>query len=309
MTVLSRPVAVPEPQVQRRNLVGLTRDEIAGALAGIGVPKGSLRMRTGQIWHWLYFRGARSFAEMTNVSKAMRTQLEAHFSIGRGDIRALQTSADGTRKWLLGFGPGQEVEAVFIPEEDRGALCVSTQVGCTLNCSFCHTGTQAWVRNLDAAEIVTQLLVARDALGEWPSPAGGRMLSNVVVMGMGEPLYNYENVAGNASNLTVGWKKNADTVRVGIYAQSLLELIAPQDVDATVGTDITKMISIQTTTSVDEVTLFWQVPGSSASNDFIKSRTLSLAGSLGTAGVFLRGVGMAYNGFNGPTGEMFFNVL
>ena len=169
---MARPVAGPGAQVQRRNIVGRTRDGSAGALAGIGVPKGSLRMRTGQIWHWLYFRGARSFAEMTNVSKAMRTQLEAHFSIGRGDIRALQTSADGTRKWLLGFGPGQEVEAVFIPEEDRGALCVSTQVGCTLNCSFCHTGTQAWVRNLDAAAIGTQLLVARAALCEWPRPPG-----------------------------------------------------------------------------------------------------------------------------------------
>ena len=195
MTAQSQPEALPDPLVQRPNLVGLTRDEIAAALAGIGVPKASLRMRASQIWHWLYCRGAKSFAEMTNVSKVMRAELEAHFSIGRGDIRALQTSADGTRKWLLGFAPGQEVETVFIPEEDRGALCVSSQVGCTLNCSFCHTGTQAWVRNLDAAEIVTQLLVARDALGEWPSPAGGRMLSNVVVMGMGEPLYNYENVA------------------------------------------------------------------------------------------------------------------
>ncbi len=195
MTALSQPEALPDPLVQRPNLVGLTRDEIAAALADIGVPKASLRMRASQIWHWLYFRGAKSFAEMTNVSKVMRAELEANFSIGRGDIKALQTSADGTRKWLLAFAPGQEVETVFIPEEDRGALCVSSQVGCTLNCSFCHTGTQAWVRNLNAAEIVTQLLVARDALGEWPSPAGGRMLSNVVVMGMGEPLYNYENVA------------------------------------------------------------------------------------------------------------------
>ncbi len=195
MTALSQPAALAEPQVLRRNLIGLTREEIAAALAGIGVPKGSLRMRAGQIWHWLYFRGAKSFAEMTNVSKVMRAELDAHFSIGRGEIRALQTSGDGTRKWLLGFGPGVEAESVFIPEEDRGALCVSSQVGCTLNCRFCHTGTQALVRNLEAAEIVAQLLVARDALGEWPSPAGGRMLSNVVVMGMGEPLYNYENVA------------------------------------------------------------------------------------------------------------------
>ena len=195
MTALSQPAALAEPQVLRRNLIGLTRGEIAAALAAIGVPKGSLRMRAGQIWHWLYFRGASSFAEMTNVSKVMRAELDAHFSIGRGEIRALQTSEDGTRKWLLGCGPGVEAESVFIPEEDRGALCVSSQVGCTLNCRFCHTGTQALVRNLEASEIVAQLLVARDALGEWPSPAGGRMLSNVVLMGMGEPLYNYENVA------------------------------------------------------------------------------------------------------------------
>ena len=195
MTALPQPSDPPEVQLHRPNLVGLTREEIATAFADIGVPKAALRMRANQVWHWIYYRGAKSFVEMTNVSKDMRAELAAHFSIGRGETQALQTSKDGTRKWLLGFGPGQEVESVFIPEEDRGALCVSSQIGCTLNCRFCHTGTQAWVRNLDADEIVAQVLVARDVLGEWPSPAGGRMLSNIVLMGMGEPLYNYENVA------------------------------------------------------------------------------------------------------------------
>ncbi len=179
----------------RINLVGLTREEIGDALARIGVPERARRMRADQLWHWMYFRGARTFAEMTNISKDLRGALDEKFVIGRGDVVSAQTSADGTRKWLIGFGPGQEAESVFIPEEDRGALCVSSQIGCTLNCRFCHTGTQALVRNLSAGEIVAQLLRARDELGEWPSPAGERMLSNVVLMGMGEPLYNYDNVA------------------------------------------------------------------------------------------------------------------
>ena len=179
----------------RLNLVGLTRAEIAAALERVGVPERSRRMRAGQLWHWMYFRGARTFAEMTNISKCLRAALDEKFVIGRGDVVSAQTSADGTRKWLIGFGPGQEAESVFIPEEDRGALCVSSQIGCTLNCRFCHTGTQALVRNLGPGEIVAQLLRARDDIGEWPSPAGGRMLSNIVLMGMGEPLYNYENVA------------------------------------------------------------------------------------------------------------------
>lgn len=179
----------------RLNLVGLSREDIADALAGAGVPEGARRMRAGQLWHWMYFRGARTFAQMTSISKDLRTVLDEKYVIGRGDVVQAQTSADGTRKWLLGFGTGQEAESVFIPEEDRGALCVSSQIGCTLNCRFCHTGTQALVRNLGAAEIVAQLLRARDDLGEWPSPAGERILSNIVLMGMGEPLYNYDNVA------------------------------------------------------------------------------------------------------------------
>lgn len=191
--------AAPPPQAAsadtRVNLVGLTRGELAGAMEGIGVPARSRAMRAGQLWHWMYFRGARTFAEMTSISKDLRGALDEAFVIGRGEVIEAQTSADGTRKWLIGFGPGQEAESVFIPEEDRGALCVSAQIGCTLNCRFCHTGTQALVRNLGAGEIVAQLLRARDDLGEWPAPAGGRMLSNIVLMGMGEPLYNYDNVA------------------------------------------------------------------------------------------------------------------
>ena len=190
------PTAPPLQTVAARlNLVGLSREDIADALAGAGVPEGARRMRAGQLWHWMYFRGARTFAQMTNISKDLRTVLDEKYVIGRGDVVQAQTSADGTRKWLLGFGTGQEAESVFIPEEDRGALCVSSQIGCTLNCRFCHTGTQALVRNLGAAEIVAQLLRARDDLGEWPSPAGERILSNIVLMGMGEPLYNYDNVA------------------------------------------------------------------------------------------------------------------
>ena len=185
----------PQTVAARLNLVGLSREDVADALAGAGVPEGARRMRAGQLWHWMYFRGARTFAEMTSISKDLRTVLDEKYVIGRGDVVQAQTSADGTRKWLLGFGAGQEAESVFIPEEDRGALCVSSQIGCTLNCRFCHTGTQALVRNLGAAEIVAQLLRARDDLGEWPSPAGERMLSNIVLMGMGEPLYNYDNVA------------------------------------------------------------------------------------------------------------------
>ena len=134
----------------RINLVGLTREEIGDALARIGVPERARRMRADQLWHWMYFRGARTFAEMTNISKGLRAALDEKFVIGRGDVVSAQTSADGTRKWLIGFGPGQEAESVFIPEEDRGALCVSSQIGCTLNCRFCHTGTQALVRNLGA---------------------------------------------------------------------------------------------------------------------------------------------------------------
>ena len=179
----------------RRNLIGLTRPELAAALVSLGEREASAPMRARQLWHWLYYRGARGFAEMTTLAKATRGRLEENFVIRRPEVARALESADGTRKWLVRFGDGQEVETVHIPEADRGALCVSSQVGCTLTCAFCHTGTQKLVRNVTAAEIVGQILIARDALGEWPTPKIGRMLSNIVMMGMGEPLLNYDNVA------------------------------------------------------------------------------------------------------------------
>jgi len=175
----------------RRNLIGLARDELALEMEVMGEKP----FRAKQLWHWIYYRGVTDFAAITNLSKHFRAELEAQFVIARPAISQDQKSADGTRKWLLRMIDGQEVEAVHIPEADRGALCLSSQVGCTLTCRFCHTGTQKLARNLDVAEIVGQVMLARDMLGEWPSPRGERMISNIVLMGMGEPLYNYQNVA------------------------------------------------------------------------------------------------------------------
>ena len=177
----------------RRNLVGLSRDELEAALAEIGLPK----FRAKQLWHWIYHQGETDFEKMTTLAKDLRTSLAERFVVARPEIATEQLSEDSTRKWLLRFVDGNEAECVYIPEEDRGALCISSQVGCTLSCTFCHTGTQQLVRNLGAPEIVGQFMVARDTYGEWPSPKDGtnRMLSNIVMMGMGEPLYNYENVA------------------------------------------------------------------------------------------------------------------
>jgi len=192
------------------SLVGLSRPALAQALGSIGVPERQRNMRVSQIWHWLYVRGAQDFEAMSSVSKNLRAELAANFTLARPEIAAEQISVDGTRKWLLRL-PGEhagenphEVECVYIPEADRGTLCLSTQVGCTLNCSFCHTGTQRLVRNLTAGEIVGQVLLARDRLGDWPDAKvcegapvpseGARLVSNVVMMGMGEPLYNFEAV-------------------------------------------------------------------------------------------------------------------
>jgi 23S rRNA (adenine2503-C2)-methyltransferase len=175
----------------RRNLVGLSRAELAEEMAGFGAEP----FRARQLWHWLYHRGVTDFAAMTNLAKGFRQRLADTYELRRPDISQALTSADGTRKWLLCFDDRQEVETVHIPESDRGTLCVSSQVGCTLACTFCHTGTQRLVRNLSAAEIVGQIMIARDALGEWPSPKEDRQLTNIVLMGMGEPLYNFDNVA------------------------------------------------------------------------------------------------------------------
>ncbi len=191
----------------RRNLVGLGREHLAAEMAAFGAEP----FRARQLWHWIYHRGVTDFARMTSLSKGFRERLADCYELRRPAVSHSLASVDGTRKWLLRFADGQEVETVHIPEDDRGTLCVSSQVGCTLNCTFCHTGTQLLVRNLGPEEIVGQVMVARDALGEWPSPpggsgpdrppgtpapAGGRPgVTNIVLMGMGEPLYNYDNVA------------------------------------------------------------------------------------------------------------------
>ena len=174
-----------------KNLVGLDRTELAAEMAAFGAEP----FRARQLLHWIYHRGATSFDQMTSLSKTFRATLAARYTVARPAVSRALASVDGTRKWLLRFVDGQEIESVHIPEEDRGTLCVSSQVGCTLTCKFCHTGTQRLVRNLEAAEIVGQVMIARDALGEWPSPAEDRQITNIVMMGMGEPLYNFENVA------------------------------------------------------------------------------------------------------------------
>jgi 23S rRNA (adenine2503-C2)-methyltransferase len=183
------------------SLIGLSRAELIAHLADIGVAPAQRKMRAQQLWHWLYFRGARNFDEMTSVSKETRAELAKHFTVDRPEVVAEQISNDGTRKWLLRLPSGDkverphEVECVYIPETDRGTLCVSSQVGCTLNCAFCHTGTQRLVRNLTAGEIVGQVMVARDRLNDWADREGeSRLVTNIVMMGMGEPLYNFEAV-------------------------------------------------------------------------------------------------------------------
>lgn len=177
------------------NLIGLTRDQLRDALIDMGVAEKQIKMRVGQLWQWMYQKGVTEFDQMTNLSKEFRAGLADRFALERPEIVTRQISSDGTRKYLLRIAGGHEVEAVYIPEADRGTLCISSQVGCTLTCSFCHTGTQKLVRNLTAAEIVGQILVARDDLEEWGKPPGDkRLLSNIVLMGMGEPLYNTDQV-------------------------------------------------------------------------------------------------------------------
>jgi 23S rRNA (adenine2503-C2)-methyltransferase len=195
--ILAKAALFAPPPMQdaegRRELVGLSRAELEAEMVAMGEKP----FRAKQLWHWIYHQGVRDFAAMSTIAKPMQAKLAERFTIGRPGVTTEQTSSDGTRKWLFQWRDGQQVETVYIPEEDRGALCISTQVGCTLSCTFCHTGTQKLVRNLGAAEIVGQFMAARDSYGEWPTPKGeeGRRLSNIVVMGMGEPLYNYENVA------------------------------------------------------------------------------------------------------------------
>jgi 23S rRNA (adenine2503-C2)-methyltransferase len=212
MTMLleNSPAAAFKPSQARPSLAGMTKDELMAALASAGVAPGQSKMRAAQLWNWIYARGAQEFSELSNIAKALRADLGARFSLGRPEIAAEQVSEDGTRKWLLRLAaqrPGErpsEIETVYIPEPDRGTLCISSQVGCTLTCTFCHTGTQRLVRNLTAAEILGQILVARDRIGDWPGapapsdrrgiPDAERKITNIVLMGMGEPLYNFDNV-------------------------------------------------------------------------------------------------------------------
>ena len=193
------PVTVPRPPAAveadaRVNLVGLSKTQIRAALEDAGLDERQAKLRAKQIWHQIYNRGATDFAAMSDIAKPQRAWFAERFSAARPEVVVEQVSTDGTRKWLLRTPDGHDFEMVFIPDSDRGTLCVSSQVGCTLNCRFCHTGTMRLVRNLDAGEIVGQVMLARDSLGEWPSQPEGRMLSNIVMMGMGEPLYNFDNV-------------------------------------------------------------------------------------------------------------------
>ncbi len=210
VSVLDHAAPAAEPVLQRLSLVGRTRAGLAEALAEIGIPEKERRMRVGQLWNWIYHYGVRDFAEMTTIGKGLRGALAERFTLDLPEVTAEQISTDGTRKWLIRMastGPrdrGAEIECVYIPEVDRGTLCVSSQVGCTLTCTFCHTGTQRLVRNLTTEEIVAQLMVARDRLGDFPNRSapggafvpkdGGRFVSNIVFMGMGEPLYNFDGV-------------------------------------------------------------------------------------------------------------------
>ncbi|WP_419826633.1 23S rRNA (adenine(2503)-C(2))-methyltransferase RlmN [Sphingomonas sp.] len=188
------PRAAPVREDARVDLVGLSRDAVREALAAAGLEPRQAKLRAKQLWHWIYNRGATDFAGMTDIAKAQHPWLAERFVVARPEVVTAQVSTDGTRKWLLRSPDSHDYEMVFIPDADRGTLCVSSQVGCTLNCSFCHTGTMRLVRNLTAGEIVGQVMLARDALGEWPSQPEGRMLTNIVLMGMGEPLYNFDAV-------------------------------------------------------------------------------------------------------------------
>jgi len=228
----------------RTNLLGLTSAELNSALIAAGVPEKAAAMRTRQLWNWLYVHGARDFAAMTNLAKDFRVHMADNFALERPQVVTEQVSNDGTRKWLLRSSPGIEFETVFIPEPGRGTLCISSQVGCTLNCRFCHTGTQKLVRNLTPGEIVGQVMIARDALGDWPSTgarpkvaagfsSGGatrntsnRSITNVVLMGMGEPLYNFENVKAAMALVTDGDGLALSKRRVTLSTAGVVPMIA-----------------------------------------------------------------------------------
>ena len=232
-----------------KSLIGLTREKLAAELIAAGVETRMVRMRAGQVWHWIYQRGATTFDEMTSVSKALRAVLAEKFTLARPEIVTQQISEDGTRKWLLRFGPGIEIEAVYIPEENRGTLCVSSQVGCTLTCRFCHTGTQKLVRNLTPEEIIAQVLVARDALGDYPAgkPTELRKVTNVVMMGMGEPLYNFDNVKEAIEIMSDGEGLTLSKRRIMLSTAGVVPMIERA------GAEIGSMLAISLHSPRDEV--------------------------------------------------------
>jgi 23S rRNA (adenine2503-C2)-methyltransferase len=210
----------------RTSLIGLDRPGLKAALVAAGVPEKSVAMRVNQLWNWIYVHGARDFAAMSNLAKDFRALLENSFTLDRPEIVTAQVSEDGTRKWLLKTGAGIEFETVYITESDRGTLCVSSQVGCTLNCRFCHTGTQKLVRNLLPSEILGQLLIAKDALQDWPSTAPGRKVTNIVMMGMGEPLYNFDHVKAALAIVMDGDALALSKRRVTLSTAGVVPMIA-----------------------------------------------------------------------------------
>jgi 23S rRNA (adenine2503-C2)-methyltransferase len=227
--VLEKTPLEPYVAPAKPSLVGLTRAELAEALGQVGVPAAQRKMRVQQLWHWLYVRGTQDFDAMTSVSKELRARLAEHFTLARPEVAAEQISADGTRKWLLRLpgehGEPHDVECVYIPETDRGTLCLSSQVGCTLTCSFCHTGTQRLVRNLTAGEIVGQVMVARDRIGEW-TRTDNRIVTNIVMMGMGEPLYNFEAVRDAIHVIADGEGLSISKRRITLSTSGVVPMIA-----------------------------------------------------------------------------------
>ena len=234
------------------SLIGMTREQLRAALVEVGVPERQAKMRERQIWAWLYQRGVQDFDAMSNLSKDLRAALAETYEIGRPEIVTRQISKDGTRKYLLRIEGGHEVEAVYIPEEDRGTLCVSSQVGCTLTCSFCHTGTQALVRNLTAGEIVGQIMLCRDDLDEWPEEGDTnqgvkRLLSNIVLMGMGEPLYNFDAVRDAMKIAMDGEGISLSRRRITLSTSGVVPLIARA------GDEIGTMLAISLHGTTDEI--------------------------------------------------------
>jgi 23S rRNA (adenine2503-C2)-methyltransferase len=261
---LPPPVAAPFPSSAKASLAGMTRAELAEALRGLDLPEREIKMRVAQLWHWIYFQGATRFDAMLNIGKSLRAALAERYTLDRPAVVAEQVSIDGTRKWLIRMpstGPhdrGAEIECVYIPESDRGTLCVSSQVGCTLTCTFCHTGTQKLVRNLGSREIVQQLLVARDRLGDFPgltpptdglvpSGEGVRAVSNIVFMGMGEPLYNLDNVRDAIGVLSDGDGLSLSRRRITVSTSG----VVPQ-IEA-LGRDVGTMLAISLHAVRDEL--------------------------------------------------------